>query len=199
MSQGHSGRTSAAGGFRTLHTSPGDRRSDDSAASTLIGKNECDRNAAERRGHRGGRSTRLRRRGPQCVPRAQMGLSDRLLAGVARQLCQPEGIRARLTADGLNRGNHAVVLAGVTATGLEAGQVTADFGFRGGVGLRPLLDRVGPRGTSRALNCPTPCWPWLGAVQRGCGTWQAHPQRRGYGRSPLADDSMDAAITVTTV
>ena len=69
-----------------------------------------------------------------------------MMAGVARQLRQPQGLRGRFTARGLNRGNRTAVLAAVAATGVEVGQTAADIGFGGGVGLRPLLDRVGPGG-----------------------------------------------------
>ncbi len=64
-----------------------------------------------------------------------MAIKDRFTAGLARQLGRPEGLRGRLVGRGLNRGNRAVVTAAVAATGAGPGQVAADIGFGGGLGL----------------------------------------------------------------
>jgi arsenite methyltransferase len=129
-----------------------------------------------------------------------MGVRDRALAGMARQLSRPHGLAGRFIVRGLNRGNRDVVLAAVAATGLKAGQVGADLGFGGGVGLRPLLDRTGPGGHVHGVELS--------------GTAVAVARRR-FRRDttaatltlhagdltdlPLPDDSLDAAITVNTV
>lgn len=75
-----------------------------------------------------------------------MGFRDRRRAGLARQLGRPEGLRGRVVGRALNGGNRAAVTAAIRATGLRAGQVGADVGFGGGLGLRMLLDQVGPDG-----------------------------------------------------
>jgi arsenite methyltransferase len=129
-----------------------------------------------------------------------MGLRDTLLAGVASQLRRPEGVRGRLVAGGLNRGNRDVVLAAVVATGLEAGQVAADIGFGGGVGLRPLLDRVGPDGHVHGVELSDT----MLAVARRRFSEDAAAGRLSLHAGDLADlplegDSLDAAITVNTV
>jgi arsenite methyltransferase len=129
-----------------------------------------------------------------------MGLRDTLLAGVASQLRRPEGVRGRLVARGLNRGNRDVVLAAVVATGLEAGQVAADIGFGGGVGLRPLLDRVGPDGHVHGVELSDT----MLAVARRRFSEDAAAGRLSLHAGDLADlplegDSLDAAITVNTV
>jgi SAM-dependent methyltransferase len=129
-----------------------------------------------------------------------MGVRDRLMAGVARQLGQPTGIRGRLIGRRLNRGNSETVLAAVTATGLGAGQSAADIGFGGGVGLSPLLERVGPGGLVHGVEISDT----MLAVARS-----RYSQEIAQGRLslhagdmaalPLPDDSLDAVITVNTV
>lgn len=129
-----------------------------------------------------------------------MGLRDRAMAGVARQLGRPDGLRGRLVARLLNRGNRKVVLAAVSATGAEAGQVAADIGFGGGVGLRPLLDRVSPGGHVHGVELSETA---LAMARRrfsketavGAMTLHAGDLRH----LPLPDASLDAAITVNTV
>jgi arsenite methyltransferase len=75
-----------------------------------------------------------------------MGVRDRFRARLARQLGHPSGIHGKVIARGLNKGNRNVVLAAVAASEVRPGQSAADLGFGGGVGLRALLDEVGPSG-----------------------------------------------------
>ncbi len=123
-----------------------------------------------------------------------------LVAGVARQLRQPQGIRGRLTARGLNRGNHDVVLAAVTATGLEPGQVAADIGFGGGVGLRPLLDRAGDAGHVHGVELSA---TMLAMARRRFSQEVAAGRVTLHAGDmvdlPLVSDSLDAAISVNTI
>lgn len=129
-----------------------------------------------------------------------MGLRDLLVAGVARQLRQPQGARGRLVARGLNRGNHDVVVAAVAATGLEPGQVAADIGFGGGVGLRPLLDLVGHEGHVHGVELSD---TMLAMARRrfsreaAAGTLTLH--EGDMVDLPLPGDSLDAAISVNTI
>ena len=76
----------------------------------------------------------------------KMGVRDRFLTGLARQLGRPDGMRGRVVARHLNRGNRSTVTAAVDATGVGSGQTAADIGFGGGVGLPLLLVRVLPGG-----------------------------------------------------
>jgi arsenite methyltransferase len=130
----------------------------------------------------------------------RVGLRDTVLAGIARQLGHPEGIRGRLTASGLNRGNRAVVLAAVAATGLDAGQEVADIGFGGGLGLRSLLDRVGPDGHVHGVELSD---TMLAVARRrfrddvAAGRLSLHAG--DLIELPLESGSLDAAITVNTV
>jgi arsenite methyltransferase len=129
-----------------------------------------------------------------------MGVRDRLMAGMAGQLRQPHGIRGRFTARGLNRGNRIAVLAAVAATGLEAGQTAADIGFGGGVGLRPLLDRVGPGGHVHGVDFSD---TMLAMSRRRFSTDLVHGRLTLHAGDlvdlPLPDGSLDAVITVNTV
>jgi arsenite methyltransferase len=129
-----------------------------------------------------------------------MGLRDWAMAGIARQLRQPAGLPGRLIVRGLNRGNRDVVLAAVAATGLEAGQVGADIGFGGGVGLGPLLDRAGPGGHVHGIELSDTA---LSMARRHFSRHIADARLSLHAGDladlPLPDDSVDAAITVNTV
>jgi arsenite methyltransferase len=131
---------------------------------------------------------------------SRVGLRDTVMAGMARQLGHPEGIRGRLTALGLNRGNRDVVLAAVAATELDAGQAAADIGFGGGVGLRPLLDRVGPDGHVHGVELSE---TMLAVARRRFGAEVAAGRLSLHAGDlvelPLESDALDAAITVNTV
>lgn len=122
------------------------------------------------------------------------------MAGVARQLRQPTGMQGRLVVRRLNRGNRDVVLAAVAAAELQAGQVAADIGFGGGVGLRPLLDLVGPEGHVHGVEISDIA---LAMARRRFSQDTAGGrltlQAGHLGDLPLADDLLDAAITVNTV
>jgi ubiquinone/menaquinone biosynthesis C-methylase UbiE len=122
------------------------------------------------------------------------------MAGIARQLRHPEGIRGRLTARSLDRGNRDMVLAAVAATGLGAGQAAADIGFGGGVGLRSLLDRAGPDGHVHGVELSD---TMLAVARRrfrddvAAGRLSLHAG--DLVDLPLESGSLDAAVTVNTV
>lgn len=135
-----------------------------------------------------------------CATVNAMGLRDRAFAGIADQLRQPAGLPGRLVVRILNRGNRAVVLAVVTATGLEAGQVGADIGFGGAVGLGPLLDRTGPDGHVHGIELSDTA---LSMARRHFSRHIAGTRLSLHAGDladlPLPDASVDAAITVNTV
>jgi arsenite methyltransferase len=128
-----------------------------------------------------------------------MGLRERATAGAARQLGRPDGLRGRLIVRGLNRANREVVLAAVAATGLEAGQVGADIGFGGGVGLRLLLDRTGPTGHVHGVELSgTALAMARRRFRQDTAEGRLTLQAGDLANLPLPDDSLDAAITVNT-
>jgi SAM-dependent methyltransferase len=138
-----------------------------------------------------------------------MGVRQHFLAGVARQLSRPAGFRGRLVARGLNRGNRAAVEAAAEATRVAPGQVAADIGFGGGVGLPILLDRTQPGGQ-------VPGDHGHGGHVHGVELSEAMLQRArkqhrdqvaagslslhfgSLSALPLGDGSMDGVITVNT-
>ena len=129
-----------------------------------------------------------------------MGVRDRLLAGMAKQLGRPEGLRGRLVGRGLNKGNQAAVTAAVAATGAGPGQVVADLGFGGGLGLQLLLDRVGAEGHVHGVELSD---TMLQSARRRhaaeCEAGRMTLQPGTLGDLPLDDDSLDGLITTNTV
>src|SRR5689334_17488384 len=129
-----------------------------------------------------------------------MSVRDRFMAGFARQLGQPEGLRGRIVGRGLDRGNRSVVTAAVKATQLQPGQTAADVGFGGGLGLRLLLDTVGPDGHVHGVELSS---TMLDAARR------RHRAELSAGRLtlaagtleslPLDDACLDGLITVNTL
>ncbi|MBA3799728.1 MAG: SAM-dependent methyltransferase, partial [Geodermatophilaceae bacterium] len=75
-----------------------------------------------------------------------MGVRDRLLAGLARQLGRPSGVRGRLVGGLLNRANRRTVAEAIEGLALPSGAVVADIGFGGAVGLGLLIAEVGAAG-----------------------------------------------------
>lgn len=99
----------------------------------------------------------------------------------------------------LNRANRAFVTGAVEAAGLAPGAAAADLGFGGGVGLRLLLDRVAPAG--RVYGVDRSATMVEQARRRFAEDWASGRLELTRGSLldlPLADDSLDAVITVNT-
>ncbi len=124
----------------------------------------------------------------------------RLLSTLAGQLGNPHGVLGKGVAFLLNRGNKVAIAGAVEATGVAPGATAADVGFGGGAGLSLLLDRVGADGVVHGVEISA---DMLARARSG------HASDLDSGRLrlaegsltalPLADDSLDAAITVNTV
>lgn len=129
-----------------------------------------------------------------------MDVRGRLMAGLARQLGHPSGLRGRLVGILLNRTNRGTVGQAIEALSLSSGAVVADVGFGGGIGLDLLIKEVGVAGR-------------VHGVERS-QTMLAHAARRfrneiDYGRLflhdasmtrlPLADNTLDGLVTVNTI
>ncbi|WP_412539485.1 class I SAM-dependent methyltransferase [Longispora sp. K20-0274] len=123
-----------------------------------------------------------------------MGLRRTFLARFARQLGHPRGPAGRLVAALLNRHNRTQVAGAVAASGIGPGDTALDVGFGGGVGLRLLLDRVGPAGVVHGVELSD---TMLARAARRYRTARLHPG--AMERIPLPDSTVDAAITVNTV
>jgi arsenite methyltransferase len=129
-----------------------------------------------------------------------MGVRERFRARLANQLGHPSGVHGKVIARGLNQGNRSVVLAAVAASQVRPGQSAADLGFGGGVGLRALLDEVGPGGHVHGLEISETMLQ--GARRRFAPDIAGRRltlSRGGLTAIPLADASLDAAITTNTV
>jgi arsenite methyltransferase len=125
---------------------------------------------------------------------------ERSLRGLAAQLRRPSGLRGRLVARGLNRNNRAMIRAAIDLAAPIAGQTVADLGFGGGVGLRLLLDRVGPYGRVRGVDLSTDMVrraerQLIDPITLGRLTVTVGPLER----LPLPDAVIDVAITVNTI
>jgi arsenite methyltransferase len=122
-----------------------------------------------------------------------------MLAGLAGQLRPPHGLVGWGMGSMLNRANHATVAAAVDALAPVPGQVVADVGFGGGLGLAVLLDRVGPAGRVHGVDISR---VMIDRARRG------HRRAVADGRLvlheasmtdlPIADASVHAAMTVNT-
>lgn len=75
-----------------------------------------------------------------------MDMRGSVLAGLARQLGRPSGLRGRFVGVMLNRSNKGAVTEAVEALAIVPGSVVADVGFGGGVGLELLIKTVGRSG-----------------------------------------------------
>ena len=129
-----------------------------------------------------------------------MGLRQRFVAGLARQLGHPSGLRGRLLVRALNRGNRELVRAVVRASGVGTGQTAADVGFGGGVGLVALLDATAPDGSVHGVDIST---TMVARARRAfaaeCRSGRLQLFQGSMLDLPVADDSLDTAITVNTV
>lgn len=128
---------------------------------------------------------------------AWRGWSKRRLA---RQLSDPRGFFGRRVASQLNQYNRQRISGAVELLDLPAGASAADIGFGGGLGIRLLLDAVGPTGHVHAIDRSGT------AVEMGRRTYaesiaegrlQIH--HCSMTELPIGAEAIDGAITVNTV
>lgn len=129
-----------------------------------------------------------------------MTLRTRFRKGLAGQLGHPRGPLGRVVGRRLNRSNRGKVTASIDALGDLDAAAVADLGFGGGVGLEVLLDRVGTAGHVHGVELSQ---TMLSRAQRRfrneVGEGRLHLHAGSLTQLPLADDSLDAAITVNTI
>jgi arsenite methyltransferase len=134
------------------------------------------------------------------VGRVVTVLRQRLLTAVAGQLGRPHGLVGRGVAIMLNRGNRRSVAAAVEASQAAVGDVAADIGFGGGVGISLLLERVGEGGVVHGVEVADDMLDR--ARSRFATEAEAGRLRLAHGSLtalPLEDSSLNVAITVNTV
>ncbi|MDG3009220.1 class I SAM-dependent methyltransferase [Rhodococcus sp. D2-41] len=124
-------------------------------------------------------------------------IRESLLAGLAGQLGHPRGVPGRAVAGVLNRVNNRTIADAVDALGPAPGDVAADFGFGGGLGLGLLLDRVGESGYVHGIEFSPDM------LERCRRRHRDEPrlclQAGSILELPLADGAIDCAITVNTL
>lgn len=119
---------------------------------------------------------------------------------LSRQLGSPSGPLGSLVVRILNRGNRPTIVAAVRALGLSGGEQVADIGFGGGLGLRLLVDAVGPGGQVHGVE------PSTAMVERARGIFRDEIAagrllvHAGSMQSlPFADQALDGWISCNTV
>ncbi len=129
-----------------------------------------------------------------------MSLRTRMMKGLAGQLGHPRGPLGRVVGARLNRRNRGVVTAAIDALGDLNARACADLGFGGGVGVAVLLERVGPAGRVYGVEQSE---TMLSRAERRfrheTGDGRLHLRAGSLTRLPLADDSLDGAITINTI
>lgn len=120
-----------------------------------------------------------------------------MFAGLARQLGHPQGFAGTAVTRLLNRVNRRPVTAAVEALEVRPGETALDIGFGGGVGLDLLLragaEVHGAEISETALSRARRTFP----KNLSAGRLVLH--RAGMAELPLADGTIDAALTVNTV
>jgi SAM-dependent methyltransferase len=129
-----------------------------------------------------------------------MDMRERLRRGLARQLGGPQGVRGRVVVRQLNRRNRPAVAAAVEAAALAAGEVAADIGFGGGVGLPMLLDAVGAEGHVHGVEMSRTMLDRAGRTHRNDVASGRLSLHHGLLEElPLDDAGVDGLITTNTV
>lgn len=122
------------------------------------------------------------------------------MAGIAKQLGHPSGLRGRLVGAALNRGNGRFVGAAARALQPDEGSAVADVGFGGGVGLELLLDSVGPAGSVHGVEVSeTMLSQAAGRYRRDIATGRLSLHSGSMTQLPFPDEALDGAITVNTI
>ncbi len=123
-----------------------------------------------------------------------------MLGGLAAQLGRPTGLRGRLVGTMLNRSNRGFIGEAIDALALQPGDIAADLGFGGGVGLALLLERVGPQGQVHGVDLsPTMVSRAARRFRREVASGRLHLHSGSITQLPLDDKSIEAAITINTI
>ncbi|OYO24148.1 SAM-dependent methyltransferase [Enemella dayhoffiae] len=129
-----------------------------------------------------------------------MSLENRWYRLVASQLAHPRGVLGKVTANRLNEGNRPMVASAIEAAGLGPGQVAADVGFGGGVGLPLLLSAVGPTGRVHGYEISR---SMIASARRAYATdvsaGRLLVEQGELADLPVPDGTFDAVITANTV
>ncbi|PXX62977.1 methyltransferase family protein [Nocardia tenerifensis] len=128
------------------------------------------------------------------------GVRARLMSTLAGQLGNPHGVLGKGVAFMLNRGNRRAIAAAVTAAAITEGETVADLGFGGGAGIALLLERVGAEGVVHGIELSADMLARArSGYRREIASGRLRLAEGSLAALPLADDSLDAAITVNTL
>lgn len=116
---------------------------------------------------------------------------------LAGQLGRPSGIAGRAVGLLLNRGNRRLIERGVEAVAAAPGNVVADVGFGGGVGLELLLDRVGTKGMVYGVEISETML--AGARRRYADEPRVRLFEATMDRLPFDDAALDGIVTTNTI
>ncbi|MEP6853791.1 MAG: methyltransferase domain-containing protein [bacterium] len=118
----------------------------------------------------------------------------------ARQLGHPRGLGGRVVGAQLDKRNRENIMAAVDLLDLNAGEVSLDIGFGGGLGLTELLRRVGTAGQVHGVDISTTMLARARRTHRDdCSAGRLRLDAGSITALPLDDASVDAAITVNTI
>lgn len=122
------------------------------------------------------------------------------MAGVAKQLGHPSGLRGRLVGAALNRGNRHLVTSAAQALQADEASAVADVGFGGGIGLKLLLDSVGPAGRVHGVEVSeTMLSQAAGRYGTDIETGRLSLHSASMTQLPFADGALDGVMTVNTI
>jgi ubiquinone/menaquinone biosynthesis C-methylase UbiE len=100
----------------------------------------------------------------------------------------------------LNRSNRGFITEAIAALSLQPGDVAADLGFGGGVGLALLLERVGPNGQVHGVDfSPTMVSRAELRYKSDIASGRLHLHTGSITKLPLEDGSIEGAITINTI
>jgi arsenite methyltransferase len=129
-----------------------------------------------------------------------MAVRGVILSGIANQLGHPSGVRGRVVGAVLNRGNRRFVRAAVQALRPDAAAVVADVGFGGGVGLKLLLDSVGPSSRVHGVEISdTMLSQATRRYRRDIAAGRLTLHRGSLTQLPFADGALNGVLTVNTI
>ena len=129
-----------------------------------------------------------------------MAVRDAVMAGIAKQLGHPSGLRGRLVGAVLNRGNRQLVRSAAQALQPDEASAVADVGFGGGVGLQFLLDSVGRAGRVHGVEVSeTMLSQAAGRYRRDISTGRLSLHSASMTKLPFADGELDGVMTVNTI
>lgn len=132
-----------------------------------------------------------------------MAARGAFMASIAKQLGHPRGVGGRIVGFALNRGNRDFVSAAVQAlhaAGDASDAVVADVGFGGGVGLKLLLDSLGPSGSVHGVEVSDTMLDQAAKrFKRDVAAGRLTLHNGSLTRLPFADGTLNGLMTVNTI